>query len=66
MITVKRLGYEIKWKLQTLYWLLFQKGRMYCPTHHRQLKNRYCKLCDLVYWRGCNLVIINPKYNNGI
>lgn len=55
----------IKWKYIKLYvWI--NRNTHYCPTHHTKLKKRYCKKCDLIYWRGSKITIINPDYKKGL
>lgn len=56
---------ELKWKWIKFYcWI--NRENSYCPRHRTKLKKRYCKKCDLVYWRGSNIKIINKDYENGI
>jgi len=43
---------KLSWKIKTLYWYFFERNNYYCPIHHTKLKNKYCKKCDIVYWRG--------------
>ena len=61
---IKKLIKKLKWKIDLISCCL--NNNSYCPRCYSKLKNRYCKNCDIVFWRGSNLKIINPKYKDGI
>jgi len=56
-----RITYKIKWNLKTAYWFLFQRNNFYCPACSSKLKERYCKKCDIVFWRGSNITKLYQK-----
>ena len=67
ILKLRRFWNNVKWYcFITPWWYLFQKGNYYCPTCRSKLKKRYCKKCDIVFWRGADIQIINPKYKDGI
>jgi hypothetical protein len=53
-------------KLRELYWFLFERNNFYCPRCFSNLKNSYCKKCDIVYWRGTKLNYIRKENEEGI